>query len=297
MSRSCQRATFSTRGRGVAAQHARQPGDALGGDRVALVGHRARALLRPARNGSSASRTSVRCRWRTSVARRSRPAPASAMACSSSAWRSRGTTCVETASRSSPRRRQHALLELRARGRVGADRAADRPDARLREGALQALGVAVRLEGEARELEAEGRRLGVDAVGAPDADGVGVLARPRGQRAPRARARPPTTISPAACSCRASAVSRTSEEVSPKWIQRPPGPALCLQHVDEGRHVVVGHALALLDRLDGERRAADRLEVGLGRALHLLARRHLDAPPRLHARLVGPDAPRAPGAV
>ena len=30
---------------GVAAQHAREPGDALGGDRVALVRHRARALL------------------------------------------------------------------------------------------------------------------------------------------------------------------------------------------------------------------------------------------------------------
>ena len=32
-------------GLGVAAQHARQPADALGGDRVALVRHRARALL------------------------------------------------------------------------------------------------------------------------------------------------------------------------------------------------------------------------------------------------------------
>ena len=34
----------------------------------------------PARNGSSTSRTSVRCRWRTSVAKRSSPAPASAIA-------------------------------------------------------------------------------------------------------------------------------------------------------------------------------------------------------------------------
>ena len=44
----------------------------------------------PARNGSCTSRTSVRCRWRISVARRSSPAPASAIAASSSAWRSRG---------------------------------------------------------------------------------------------------------------------------------------------------------------------------------------------------------------
>ena len=60
--------------------------------------------------------------------------------------------------------------------------AADRPHARLGERPLQALGVAMGLEGEARELEPEGRRLGVDAVRAPDADGVGVLARPRRQR-------------------------------------------------------------------------------------------------------------------
>src|SRR5436309_326551 len=38
---------------------------------------------------------------------------------------------------------QDALLELRARGRVGAHGAADGSDARLRERALQALGVAV----------------------------------------------------------------------------------------------------------------------------------------------------------
>jgi hypothetical protein len=42
--------------------------------------------------------------------------------------------------------------------------------------------------------------------------------------ATRSRA-PVTTISPADCSCNASAVSRTSEDVSPKWIQRPASPA------------------------------------------------------------------------
>ena len=52
----------------------------------------------PLRNGSSTSRTSVRCRWRISVAKRSSPAPARAIAESSSAWRSRGTTCVEIGS-------------------------------------------------------------------------------------------------------------------------------------------------------------------------------------------------------
>ncbi len=58
----------------------------------------------PSRNGSSTSRTSVRCRCRISVAKRSSPAPADAMADSSSAWRSRATTCVEASSRARPSR-------------------------------------------------------------------------------------------------------------------------------------------------------------------------------------------------
>ena len=56
----------------------------------------------PAPNGSSTSRTSVRWRLRTSVAKRSSPAPASAIAWTSSACRSRGTTWVETSSARSP---------------------------------------------------------------------------------------------------------------------------------------------------------------------------------------------------
>ena len=51
MSRSCHRATFSRAGLGVGAQHARETGDLLALDRVALVRHRRGALL-PARNGS-----------------------------------------------------------------------------------------------------------------------------------------------------------------------------------------------------------------------------------------------------
>ena len=58
----------------------------------------------PSPNGSSTSRTSVRCRLRTSVAKRSSPAPAIAIREVSTAWRSRGTTCVATSSRRSPSR-------------------------------------------------------------------------------------------------------------------------------------------------------------------------------------------------
>src|SRR5439155_9694783 len=52
------------------------------------------------------------------------------------------------------------------------------------------LEVAIRLEGEARELEAERRGLGVDAVGAADAERVAELDGPRGQRV-AVGARPP----------------------------------------------------------------------------------------------------------
>ena len=45
MSRSCQRAMFSSPGLGVAAQDAGEAGDPLGADRVALVRHRRGALL------------------------------------------------------------------------------------------------------------------------------------------------------------------------------------------------------------------------------------------------------------
>ena len=56
------------------------------------------------------------------------------------------------------------------------------PTATLLEGRRQALGVAVGLEGEAGQLDAERRRLGMDAVGAPDAERPRVLAGTGGER-------------------------------------------------------------------------------------------------------------------
>jgi hypothetical protein len=78
--------------------------------------------------------------------------------------------------------REDALLEGRAGGRVGADRPGDRAHLGLRERALQARGVAMRLEGEAGELDAEGRGLGVHAMRAPDGERVRVLARTLDER-------------------------------------------------------------------------------------------------------------------
>ena len=87
---------------GVAAQDAREPADALADDRVALVRHRARALLALAERlldlahlgalqVADLGREALQARRRRARSRYS-----------SSAWRSRGTTWVETVSRRSP---------------------------------------------------------------------------------------------------------------------------------------------------------------------------------------------------
>ena len=60
----------------------------------------------PRANGSSTSRTSVRARWRISVAKRSSDEAQIASVASSSAWRSREITWVDTGSGSRPSRSQ-----------------------------------------------------------------------------------------------------------------------------------------------------------------------------------------------
>ena len=95
-----------------------------------------------------------------------------------------------------------ASIDGRGRG-VGADRAGELADRRLLEGVAQAAQVAVGLEREAGEAQPERRRLGVDAVGAPDAERLGVLARLRDERVAVARSRPLIRIAPASTSCSA----------------------------------------------------------------------------------------------
>ena len=124
------------------------------------------------RNGSSTSRTSVRCRWRISVAKRfSAGAGQGDRVADSSAWRSRGTTWVETGSGARPSRCRAARLEVRAERGERADGAGDRPR-RSVEGALQPVGVAVGLDRVAASLSPKLRRLGMDAVRAADAQRV-----------------------------------------------------------------------------------------------------------------------------
>ena len=101
------------------------------------------------------------------------------------------------------------------------------------------------LEGEARELDAEGRRLGVHAVGAPDAERVDVLARAPGERRDQLARASARSLAGRAQLQRQRGVEHVGggqAEVDPA----PASPADCGEHVDERRHVVVGHALALV---------------------------------------------------
>ena len=168
-------------GLGVAAQDPGEAGDPLGADRVALVGHRRGALLAGGERLFDLAHLGF-----LQVA-------------------DLGREALQSGAGDRDRRQQHRVavagddlggdvLALQAellhhprldRGRdrgVGADRARELAEAQLREGFFEPLQVAVGLEGEAGEPQAEAGRLGVDAVGAADAERVAVLERPLDQR-------------------------------------------------------------------------------------------------------------------
>ena len=132
----------------------------------------------PLPNGSSTSRTSVRARCRSSSANRSSEAASSASAFSTSAWRSRWRICVELGAGSSPSRSQ----AIRSTSGSAAEYVPTAPESlptRIPSSARDdARAVALERERPAGELEPERRRLGVDAVRAPDRDRVAMLLRP-----------------------------------------------------------------------------------------------------------------------
>ena len=92
----------------------------------------------PGANGSSTSRTSVRARWRISVANRSSDVAPSASATSSSACRSRAITCVETGLGLEAEPLAGDPLDLWVDRGVGADRAGELADAARLERPAQA---------------------------------------------------------------------------------------------------------------------------------------------------------------
>ncbi len=80
----------------------------------------------PAEKNSSASSTSVRCRWRISVASRSIDEAITPSVAKYMAWRSRGMIWVETGSTARPICFRDIFFDARIDLREGADRAGDR---------------------------------------------------------------------------------------------------------------------------------------------------------------------------
>ena len=101
MSRSCHSATFSSAGTTVERISRDSPVRFSDSTGLRLCGIADEPFC-PGEKYSSASRNSVRCRWRISVASRSIAAAISARVMKNWAWRSRGITWVEIGSGSRP---------------------------------------------------------------------------------------------------------------------------------------------------------------------------------------------------
>ena len=102
MSRSCHSATFSSAG--TTAERTRRARPVRFSLKTGLrLWGIAEEPFWPAAKGSSASRTSLRCKCRISVARRSTELAITARVAKNMAWRSRGMTWLEIGSTSSPR--------------------------------------------------------------------------------------------------------------------------------------------------------------------------------------------------
>jgi len=127
----------------------------------------------------------------------------------------------------------------------------------------------------------------MDAVRAPDAQRVRVLARALGELPRELPRRRQDHLARALELQRQAGVDDVGGR-QPIVDPAPGGPRGRRQHVDERRRVVVGDLLALVDGVDGERGRADRVEVVRRGALERLRGGHLDVAHRAEARLVGP---------
>ena len=249
MSRSCQRATSSRPATSVAAQHPGKTDEALGRDRVALVGHGRRALLalaeRLLRLGDlgalqvpdfGGDRLDCGADGRAGV-------EVFGMAVTGDDLGRRDRLQPERRADVTPRPPGRCWSRCRRRPRACRRRCS-------REPRRSRVAVTVGLQAGESELGAEGRRLGVHPMRPPDhrcggvLDGAPLQRRYRSSTATRRR-------SAALASVAQRAVSTTSDDVRPWCTQFPSGgPIGHLHDVDEGRDVVIGHLLALEDRLD-----------------------------------------------
>ena len=132
------------RGLDVGAHHPRQAADLLATTGLRLWGM-AEEPFCPSLNGSSASRTSVRCRWRISSAIFSSVAVTSASAATQAACRSREITWVAMAAGLRPSRGADLLLRFGADVAEGADGARNFAHAQILGRGFQAPDVAPHL--------------------------------------------------------------------------------------------------------------------------------------------------------
>ena len=129
----------------------------------------------PGAKYSSASSTSVRCRWRISVASRSIDEAITPSVAKNMAWRSRGMTWVEIGSTLEAQLLRDMRFDRRVDVGEGADRAGNGAGGDLVARRDQPAAVAGELGIGLGELEPEGDRLGMDAVAAADGRGQLVL--------------------------------------------------------------------------------------------------------------------------
>ena len=215
MSRSCQSATFSSPTTACRADDAREAADPLGDDRVALVRHRRRALLpaserllhlappRCGRDGGSRARTS-----RATTAATASAASSSGVPVALEDLRRRRLPARARAARTRP-------LQLGIGGGVRADRARELADAHALERAREPRRVS---RSSSNAQPASLRPNVVGSACTPCVRPICSVARcssARATTAANARSSPSSTSAPASRIWSESAVSTTSEEVSP----------------------------------------------------------------------------------
>ena len=170
----------------------------------------------PAANGSNASRTSVRWRWRISSANRSSDGADAGDRAQQRGVPVAGDDLRRDRLAVEAERLQGELLDARVGVGVGAHGARELADADAGEGAASSRARPRRSSHQPPEqLQAERRRLGVHAVGAADHRRVAVLLGARRSAASTRVDARRAGSGPRRRSCSASAVSTTSDDVRP----------------------------------------------------------------------------------
>ena len=296
MSRSCQVTTFSKAGMTVARTTRASPVRFSDRTGLRLCGI-ADEPFWPSAKYSDASRSSVRCRWRISVASRSTPAAISASAMKNAAWRSRGMICVDTGSGTRP---SFFATCASTRGSMLA-KVPTAPEIAQVAISRRAVTRRSRLRANSAQWPASFSPNVVGSAWTPwlrPIVGVYLCSTARRFSAASTRSRSATRRSAASFSCTARQVSSTSLDVMPWWTKARLGADMLGEVGEERDRLVMRLALDLGDARDLEgalvahraRRALrDHAErrlglAGIGLDVELDAESVLGLPDRRHLR-------------